>query len=67
MEGFRQQSPAERSPVSLCVEFQRLGPNAGGCAGRGLSGCWSCDVVCVRLVTGTALGVVGSRFAICCS
>jgi hypothetical protein len=47
---------------AICVEFQRLGPNAGGCAGRGLGGCWSC-VVCVRLVTGTALGGVGPRSA----
>jgi hypothetical protein len=33
--------------------FQRLGPNVGGGAEASLGGCWSCDVVVVRLVVGT--------------
>ena len=40
--------------------FQRLGPNAGGGAERSLGGCWSSDVMVVRLVAGTALGVAAS-------
>ena len=44
---------------------QRLGPNAGGGAERGLGGCWSSDVVVVRLVAGTASGVAGSWFGVC--
>jgi hypothetical protein len=45
--------------------FQRLGPNAGGGAERGRGRCRPGDVVVVRLVAGTGLGVAGSRFAIC--
>jgi hypothetical protein len=39
--------------VVMRRRFQLLGPNAGGGVERGLSGCWSCDLVVVRRVAGT--------------
>jgi hypothetical protein len=46
--------------------FQRLGPNAGGGAERGLGGCWSGDLVVVCRAAGTAAGWpgVGSAFPV---
>jgi hypothetical protein len=44
--------------------FQRLGPNAGGGAKRGLSGCRSRDGVVICLVAGAALAAAGSMFGV---
>ena len=43
-------------------EVQRLGPDAGGGAERGTRRCWFGDVVVVRLVAATVLGVAASQF-----
>jgi hypothetical protein len=51
--------------VGRDARFQRLGPNAGGGAERGMGGCWWGDVVVVCLVGGTALRVAGSWFGVC--
>ena len=44
--------------------FQRLGPNAGGGAKRGLGGCRSRDGVVLCLVAGAALAAAGSMFGV---
>jgi hypothetical protein len=67
IRGLGDRPPKHISGVVVGREarFQRVGPTAGGGAERGLGGCWSCDVVVVRLVDGTALGVGGSWLGIC--
>jgi hypothetical protein len=55
------------SDVFICREvvFQRLGPNVGGGAERGLAGCSFGDLLVVRLVAGTALALVVAAFGVC--
>jgi hypothetical protein len=56
-----------RGTSSCCdlSRFQRLGPNAGGGAERGLGACRSCEVVVVRLVAVAAPRLAGSWFGVC--
>jgi hypothetical protein len=44
--------------------FQRLGPNAGGDAKRGLGGCRSRDGVVICLVAGAAWAVAEAWFGV---
>jgi hypothetical protein len=51
--------------MGLEARFQRLGPNAGGGAQHGTGGCRACDVVVVRGVARTAVGVAASWLGVC--
>jgi hypothetical protein len=54
----------EPRPRAVLCRGQRLGPNAGGGAGRGLGGCRWCEVVAVGLVAGTVPRLPVSWFGV---
>ena len=49
--------PVEHISGVVTARFQRLGPNAGGGAERGLGALWSCDLVRVFLLAGRRWGL----------